>query len=118
DAASTFAADPSLAEGDGILTDQSGNECFSTTGLTPELIDAMTAAGAEVGKPVAVDLASVSAVVLLRPWEEFPTAQLGGLVPDQLKDLMIQLVGDSDVWVDSRYGHWDAASASVVAPAG
>lgn len=118
DAASTFAADPSLAEGGGILTDQNGNECFSTTGLTPELVEAMTAAGAEVGTPVAVELASVSAIVLLRPWDEFPTAQLGGLVPDQLKNLMTDMVGESDVWVDSRYGTWDASTAAVVAPAG
>jgi len=118
DAAATFAADPSLAEGGGILTDPNGNECFAISGLTPELIDAMAAAGAEVGKPVAVELETVSAVVLLRPWEEFPVAQMGGLVPDQLKTLMTELVADSDVWVDSRYGSWDASSASVVAPAG
>jgi len=118
DAAATFASDPSLAQGGGILTDQSGNECFATNGLTPELVDAMTAAGAEVGTPVAVELATVSAVILLRPWEEFPPAQIGGLVPDQLRDLMTAMVDNSDVWVDSRYGAWDAATASVVAPAG
>lgn len=118
DAASTFAVDPSLAEGGGVLTDQSGNECFPTTGLTPELVEAMTDAGAEVGTPVAVELATVSAVILLRPWEEFPATQMGGLVPDQLKSLMTDLVDGSDVWVDSRYGAWDAATASVVAPAG
>jgi hypothetical protein len=114
DAARQLSTDTVIRDAGGIVTDQNGNEC-----LVPATVNqAVTAALADtpVGQPVAADLDTFSAVLMLRPYEELLPESKVSLANAALPQAQLSaIVGAADVYVDPRYGRWDPDSASVVA---
>ena len=105
DAARQYSTDATLASSGGVVNDQDGNECFAT----PTVSSAVAGALAElpVGTPAVVDLVTLTAVVALRPFD--------ALQPGSQQLTAAQAIAaDATVYIDPRYGRWDAVSASVV----
>jgi hypothetical protein len=114
-AAATHSASPDFAQNGGLVLDQNGANCVDPTVFNPELIDAMKAAGAEVGKPVAIDVGGNPAVVQLRPFIDLtPDDRTLIVQPKVAADLSTRLAATT-VYVSPRFGRWDAKSVSVVA---
>ncbi len=111
DAAKKYSTDSTLASSGGVVTDQSGAECFS---VNPAIVTAL--AKVPVGQPVVVDLtAPAAAVVVMRPFDSLSDAAkavLASAGPSQ--EQFKALVAKSRVYVDPRYGRWDPATGSVV----
>jgi hypothetical protein len=118
DAATEWSADPSLAESGGVVADQNGNTCLATDGgVNPDVITQLTEAGAAPGIPVAVQLANSKAVVVIREWDDLTKTEQVGVLPSVQTQVAAEVnarIQNADVFVDSRYGRWDAATGSVV----
>lgn len=117
DAAAEWSADPALAEAGGIVADQNGTTCLATDGLNPDVISQLTDAGAAPGIPVAVQLANSKAVVVIRDWDDLTKQEQVGVLPSVQQQVAAEVnarIQHADVFVDSRYGRWDAETGSVV----
>lgn len=117
DAATEWSADPALAEAGGIVADQNGTTCLATDGLNPDVISQLTDAGAAPGIPVAVQLANSKAVVVIRDWDDLSKQEQVGVLPSVQQQVAAEVnarIQNADVFVDSRYGRWDAETGSVV----
>lgn len=115
DAARQFSTDTVIRDAGGIVTDQNGNECLDpVTGLNGAVTASLV--GTPVGKPIAAEFDTFSAVLMLRPYEdllpESKTAIASASIPQAE---LTAIVNAADMYVDSRYGRWDPDSASVVA---
>ena len=114
DAAHQFSTDVSIKEAGGVVKDQNGNECLDPgTVNNPPLITALK--NATVGQPLAAELGTFSAVLMLRPFDDLLPASkasiASAIVPQEQLD---SLVSASKIYVDPRYGRWDPASGAVV----
>ncbi len=113
DAARQFSTDTVIAQAGGIVKGQDGSECIDpgtvNTAVTAALKDV------PVGQPIAADLSTFSAVLMLRPYDELLSESKSliarAAVPQEQLDA---IVGAANIYVDPRYGRWDAASGSVV----
>lgn len=117
DAAAEWSADPALAEAGGIVADQNGTTCLATDGLNPDVIGQLTDAGAAPGIPVAVQLANSKAVVVIREWEDLAKQEQVAVLPSVQQQVAAEVnarIQNADVFVDSRYGRWDAETGTVV----
>ncbi len=111
DAASQFSTDPTFAQTGGVVTSEDGNECYST--VTPVVAAALT--GASVGQPVAADLDTFSAVLVLRPFDELkPESQSLIASASISQDQLDAILDGAKIYVDPRYGRWDPEADSVV----
>jgi hypothetical protein len=116
DAARQNSTDTVIAEAGGIVRGgvNGDEECLDPSTVNPAVVTALK--GTPVGQPIAADLDTFSAVLMLRPFDELlPASQ--SLVASTIvsQDELDALVDDANVYVDPRYGRWDAASGSVVA---
>lgn len=114
EAAQKHSNDPNFASNGGLVLDQNGNNCLSPDGFNPDLITTLRSAGAEVGKPVAVDVGNAPAIVLLRPFDDLSTTDKASFVSDKVAAELTERLGAVDIHVNSRYGRWDKASVSVL----
>jgi len=114
EAAQQYSADPSFAANGGLVLDQSGNNCLSPDGFNQDLLATLAEAGAEVGKPVAVDVGGAPAVVLLRPFDDLSTTDKASFVSDQVAEELIERLDAVDIYVNPRFGLWDSASVAVL----
>ncbi len=113
DAAQQFSGDTELANSGGIVVAADGTECMAPVELAPAVAEALTTT--PVGQPLAADLDTFSAVLLLRPYDDLSfetqaTVSAAALPSDQLTTIF----ADAQVYVDPRYGRWDPDSATVV----
>jgi hypothetical protein len=114
-AAAKYASDPTLAQTGGMLTDQSGNTCLAISSLNPDLITTMKTAGAVPGTPVAINFNNTDIVLLMRPFDELTGVEKLTLVQGKFAPAFKQLLADTKVYVNPRFGRWDSANAAVVA---
>jgi hypothetical protein len=113
DAARQFSATPALADSGGVVLAADGTECMPPAGLAPAVADALKTT--PVGQPVAADLQTFAAVLLLRPFKDLALESQAvvaatGVPADQLSALF----ANAKVYVDPRYGRWDSQTGSVV----
>jgi hypothetical protein len=113
DAAHQFSTDTVIAQAGGIVKGQDGSECIDPGSVNPAVTAALK--DVPVGKPIAADLNTFSAVLMLRPYDDLlPESKsliARAAVPQQQLDA---IVGAASIYVDPRYGRWDSASGSVV----
>jgi hypothetical protein len=118
DAAATWSADPALAEAGGVVTDQNGTSCLATDGgVNPDVLAQLSAAGAVPGIPVEVQLPNSKAVVLIREWDDLTQQEQVTVLPSVQTQVAAEVnarIQGADVFVDSRFGRWDAATGTVV----
>ena len=114
DAAHQFSTDTVIRDAGGVVKDQSGNECLDPgTVNNPPLLTALK--DATVGQPLAADLGSFSAVLLLRPFEDLLPASRASIASATVsQDQLDALVSAAKIYVDPRYGRWDPATGAVV----
>lgn len=114
DAAHQFSTDTVIRDAGGVVKDQSGNECLDPrTVNNPSLITALQ--NATVGQPIAADLGTFSAVLMLRPFEDLlPASQALIASATVSQDQLDALVSAAKIYVDPRYGRWDSATGAVV----
>lgn len=113
DMAAKYSTSPTLQQSGGILADANGNECFDPTS-EPDLVTALSDAGAVVGTPVAVKVGTTDAVVLLRPFDELPSSVRSQFMSARIAVEVRALLAATDVHVNPRFGEWDKATAAVV----
>ena len=116
DAARQHSTDSVIAEAGGIVRggENGDQECLAPATVNPAVVAALE--DTPVGQPIAAELETFSAVLMLRPFDELlPESQalIAGAVVSQ--DQLDALVDSADVYVDPRYGRWDSATGSVVA---
>ena len=105
DAAKQFSTDTTLAQNGGVVLDQNGAECLSSSTVNSTIVEVL--GKLPVGLPAAVDLGTLTAVVAIRPFNT--------LKPESQQLVAAQaIVAKASVYVDPRYGRWDPVSASVV----
>lgn len=116
DAARENSTDTVIASAGGIVKGgpNGDDECLDPANVNPSVITVLR--DTPVGQPIVADLDTFSAVLMLRPYEDLlPTSQLliaGAVVPQDQLDAIVE---GADVYVDPRYGRWDAVTGSVVA---
>ena len=114
DGARQFSTDGAKDSG-GVVTDSNGNECLdpTTASINPAVLTALK--GIPVGQPIALDLGTFSAVLMLRPYDELrPESQSAIASATVTQSQLDGIVDAADIYVDPRYGRWEATSASVV----
>ena len=113
DAARQFSGNSALASSGGIVLAEDGTECMPPSGLAPAVAEALKTT--PVGQPIAADLDTFSAVLLLRPYDElsFETRAAVGAASLSESQLAATLA-DAKIYVDPRYGRWDPVTLSVV----
>ena len=105
DAAKQFSTDTTLAQNGGVVLDQNGAECLSSSTVNSTIVEVL--GKLPVGLPAADDLGTLTAVVAIRPFNT--------LKPESQQLVAAQaIVAKASVYVDPRYGRWDPVSASVV----
>jgi hypothetical protein len=113
DAARQFSANTALAAGGGIVLAPDGSECMTPDGLAPAVAAALQTT--PVGQPIAADLSTFSAVLLLRPYDELSYASKAAVAAKSVSELQLALLlKNANIYVDPRYGRWSAESLSVV----
>ncbi|MFM2078588.1 MAG: hypothetical protein RJA49_2478 [Actinomycetota bacterium] len=113
DAATKYSADPAQATSGGIVADANGNTCLPTP-LNTDITDQMTKAGAVPGKPVVLQLASSKAIVVIRPFEDLSQQEQVSIVQNDVAKEFSKRLTAAEVYVNPRYGRWDAATGTVV----
>jgi hypothetical protein len=112
DAAARYSADPGLAGNGGVVFDNQGSECVAIAVVNPDLIGPAVEAG--VGHPVIVDVGTVTALVTIRPYDELSGAAQLVLAKTATNAIRWpELLASADVYVDPRYGVWNAVTAEV-----
>jgi hypothetical protein len=114
DTVTKYAGDSSLAQTGGLVLDQDGKNCLDPSGFNPDLLTALSDAGAAPGNPVVVDLGSGPVVVVLRPFDDLDTVDKAGLVVDKVNAAGREAIATTDIYVNPRFGRWDAESVAVV----
>lgn len=114
DAAAKFSANADFANNGGLVLDQNGANCVDPGVFKPELIDALRTAGATVGKPATIDVGGKPAVVLLRPFSDLTPDDRAALAQPQVAADLSTRLAATTIYVNPRFGRWDAASVSVV----
>lgn len=113
DAAKQFSTDPTIGQAGGVVVGADGSECFDTTTVNPDVTKVL--AGTAVGQPVTAQLTTLTAVVMMRPYDDLlPESQARIASASVTDDQVAAIVGDTQVYVDPRYGRWDPDSGSVV----
>ena len=115
DAAKKYSTNTDFAQNGGLVLDQSGANCVAPSVFKPELIDALTTAKATIGNPVVIDVGGKPAVVLLRPFEDLTPSDRAILVQPQVAADLSKRLAATTIYVNPRFGRWDAKSVSVVA---
>jgi hypothetical protein len=115
DAAKKYSSDPSLAANGGLIADANGQACLDPTTLNPSLIQLLNANKAVPGTPVAIAFNNQKIVLLLRPFDDLTAAEKVGFAQKEISAELKARLAKSKVFVNSRYGRWDVATATVVA---
>jgi hypothetical protein len=115
DAAKKYSSDPSLAANGGLIADQNGQACLDPTKLNASLLDMLKANKAKPGTPVAIAFNNQKIVVLLRPFDDLSSSEKTAFAQKELAADLQHRLSASKVFVSSRFGRWDAQSATVVA---
>jgi hypothetical protein len=116
DAARQNSTDTVIAEAGGIVRGGTNGdeECLDPATVNPAVVAALQ--GTPVGQPIAADLDSFSAVLMLRPFDELlPESQSLVATTVVSQDQLDALVDSANIYVDPRYGRWDPGTGSVVA---
>ena len=113
DAAHQFSTDTAIADAGGVVKGRDGSECIAPNTVNPAVTAALK--DTPVGQPIAADLDTFSAVLMLRPYDELsPESKkliASASVPQTELDAVVNA---ADIFVDPRYGRWDSATGSVV----
>ena len=92
--------------------------CLATDGgVNPDVLAQLSAAGALPGIPVEVQLPNSKAVVLIREWDDLTQQEQVTVLPSVQTQVAAEVnarIQGADVFVDSRFGRWDAATGTVV----
>jgi hypothetical protein len=113
DAAHQFSTDAAIAQSGGIVRSQDGSECIDAGSLNPDVTAALK--GTPIGQPIAADLTTFSAVLMLRPFDELlPESKSLIAATAVSQEQLDAIIESADIYVDSRYGRWDPATGSVV----
>ncbi len=113
DAAQQFSTDPTIGQAGGVVVGADGSECFDTATVNPDVTQVL--ASATVGQPVTAQLTTLTAVLMMRPYDDLlPESQARIASASVTEDQLAAIVGETPVYVDPRYGRWDTASSSVV----
>ncbi|HZX54233.1 MAG TPA: hypothetical protein VFE86_06115 [Ilumatobacteraceae bacterium] len=114
DAAHQFSTDTAIADAGGVVKGRDGSECIAPNTVNPAVTTALK--DTPVGQPIAADLGTFAAVLLLRPYDELSDASKKLIASASVPQTQLDAVVDAaDIFVDPRYGRWDNASGSVVA---
>jgi hypothetical protein len=112
-AARQFSTDTVLAADGGIVKGPDGAECIAPDGVNAAAVDALRTT--PVGQAIVADLGTFSAVMMLRPYEDLlpeSKSSIAGATVSQ--DQIDAIVDSADIYVDPRYGRWDATTGTVV----
>jgi hypothetical protein len=113
DAAHQFSTDTIIAAAGGIVTGPDNSECLDPSGVNPAVVAALQ--DTPVGQPIAADLETFFAVLMLRPYNELlPESQSLIASTSVSQDQLDEIVDAAHIYVDPRYGRWDPDSGSVV----
>jgi hypothetical protein len=113
DAAHQFSTDTVIAEAGGVVKGRDGSECIAPNTVNPAVTQALK--DAPVGQPIAADLGTFAAVLMLRPYDELSDASKKLIASASVPQKELDAVVDgADIFVDPRYGRWDPATGSVV----
>lgn len=112
DAAQQFSGDPDLAARGGVVLAPDGTECMTPENLAPAVVEAL--GNTPVGQPLAADLDTFAAVLLLRPFDDLSDETQAIVTAAAIGDRQLaQLYADAGIYVDPRYGRWDPLTQSV-----
>ncbi|HEY4608311.1 MAG TPA: hypothetical protein VIH06_03885, partial [Ilumatobacteraceae bacterium] len=102
DAAHQFSTDTAIAAAGGIVKGRDGNECIAPNTVNPAVTTALK--DTPVGEPIAADLGTFAAVLLLRPYDELSDASKKLIASASVPQTQLDAVVDSaDIFVDPRY---------------
>lgn len=112
DAARQFSGDPGLAAAGGVVTAPDGTECMAPDALAPAVADVL--ATTPVGQPLAADLDTFAAVLLLRPYDDLSDESRATVAAATIGEgQLAELYANAGIYVDPRYGRWDSLTQSV-----
>jgi hypothetical protein len=113
DAARQFSTDTVIAQAGGVVIGQDGSECIDPGSINPAVTTALK--DTPVGQPIAADLNTFSAVLMLRPFDDLLPESKSLIASAAVSQEQIDgIVNAATIYVDPRYGRWDPASGSVV----
>jgi hypothetical protein len=86
---------------------------MSPSALAPAVSTALQTT--PVGQPIAADLGTFAAVLLLRPYDELSLAARANVAAAGASDEQVAVsLANANIYVDPRYGRWDPTTLSVV----
>ena len=113
EAAATWSSDPGLADSGGVILMSDGSECLGVDQVAPELTEQMLTE--TVGEPFLVDLAGFTTVLLIRAYDELADDSKRQLaLAANSTAILPELVSGADVYINPRFGYWDAEAAEVL----
>jgi len=113
DAAHQFSTDSVIADAGGVVKGADGSECIAPNTVNPAVTAALK--DTPVGQPIAADLDTFSAVLMLRPYDDLsPESKKLIASASVSQDEVDRVVDGADIFVDPRYGRWDNATSSVL----
>jgi hypothetical protein len=115
DAARASSTDTVIAQAGGIVKGgpNADQECLDPATVNSSVVSALQ--NTPVGQPIAADLGTFSAVLMLRPFDSLlPESQSQIAQATISQDQLDAIVDRASIYVDPRYGRWDPASGSVV----
>ncbi len=113
DAARQFSTDTVIGEAGGVVVSQDGSECMDPGNVNPAVTTALK--DTPVGQPIAADLNTFSAVLMLRPFDDLLPESKSMIASAAVSQEQLDgIVNAAKIYVDPRYGRWDPASGSVV----
>ncbi len=113
EAVAKYSSNQDVQDAGGIVRDKNGVECVptSTIGSSDLAAGVQALEAVPVGQAISMDIQGTPVVFLLRPFDELESTMQATIA----KSLATEQVFESaQVDVDSTYGRWDAATASVV----
>ncbi|MDO8392328.1 MAG: hypothetical protein Q7V57_17785 [Actinomycetota bacterium] len=120
DAAEQYSSVQSLAAAGGVVADDQGTECFDPDTFSQYFADIVTAlveTEAKVGTPVSVDDGGGHQILLvLRPFDELSSDNQLLIEQAALAPVLYDLFVTADVWVNGRFGTWNAETAEILPP--
>ncbi|HEY0519342.1 MAG TPA: peptidylprolyl isomerase [Ilumatobacteraceae bacterium] len=115
DAARTNSTDAVIAQAGGIVKGgpNADQECLDPATVNPNVVAALKTT--PVGEPIAADLSTFAAVLMLRPFDDLlPESQSKIATASVPQAQLDAIVDNANIYVDPRYGRWDATTGTVV----
>lgn len=125
DAAAQYSANADYAASGGVIYDQQGRNCMDPETFAQVfsiIVEPLKTAAPAPGEAVLIEYGDTTpkarAIAMLRPYDSLTVDEQAQMSRNEIGTALQALYAEADVYINPRLGHWDLATAQVVADAG